>query len=149
MSELLDLYKEVVIDHGRRPRNFRVIELPSHQANGYNPLCGDRLTLYMLVDDQNVIQDVAFKGSGCAISTASASLLTEHLRGKTVDEAAQVFDHFHRVLTEDGVELDPSLLGKLAALEGVRQYPTRVKCATLAWHTMQAALNDQGETTTE
>lgn len=149
MSELLDLYKEVVIDHGRRPRNFRIIEPASHQANGYNPLCGDRLTLYVQVDDRDVIQDVAFKGSGCAISTASASLLTEHLRGKTVADAGRVFDHFHGILTEDDVETDTSLLGKLAALEGVRQYPTRVKCATLAWHTLQAALNEQGETTTE
>ena len=149
MSDLLDLYKEVVIDHGRRPRNFRVIETASHQADGYNPLCGDRLTLYVQVDDDGVIQDVAFKGSGCAISTASASLLTEHLRGKTVDQAAKIFDHFHRVLTEDGVDSDSALLGKLAALEGVRQYPTRVKCATLAWHTLQSALNDEGNVTTE
>ncbi len=149
MSDLLDLYREVVIDHGRRPRNFREIDPVNHQANGYNPLCGDRLTLYVAVNDDNVIEDVAFKGSGCAISTASASLLTEHLRGKTVEQAEAIFKHFHRLLTEDGVEPDPALLGKLATLEGVRQYPSRVKCATLAWHTLEAALNNQGETTTE
>lgn len=148
MSELLDLYREVVIDHGRRPRNFRVIDPVNHQANGYNPLCGDRLTLYVAVDEDGLIEDVAFKGSGCAISTASASLLTEHLRGKTVEQAEAIFAHFHRVLTEDEAP-DPDLLGKLAALEGVRQYPSRVKCATLAWHTLEAALHDEGETTTE
>lgn len=145
MSDLRDLYQEVVIDHGRRPRNFRALEHATHNAEGYNPLCGDRLKLYIEVED-GVIRDAAFKGSGCAISTASASLMTEHLKGKTPEEAARVFEAFHKLLTEDGALPDADVLGKLAVLAGVRDYPTRVKCATLAWHTLQAALESSDET---
>ncbi len=145
MSDLRDLYQEVVIDHGRHPRNFHSLEHATHNADGYNPLCGDRLTLYIEIRD-GVIRDVAFKGSGCAISTASASLMTDHLKGKTPEQATVVFEHFHRLLTEDDAEPDTETLGKLAVFAGVREYPSRVKCATLAWHTLQAALESSGET---
>ncbi|MEO8680517.1 MAG: Fe-S cluster assembly sulfur transfer protein SufU [Vicinamibacterales bacterium] len=138
MSELSDLYQEVILDHNRRPRNFRAIEAPSSTQEGYNPLCGDRLTLYMSVDD-GVIKDVSFQGSGCAISKASASIMTETLKGKTVGEARQLFERFHAMITSDpSVPADD--MGKLSALAGVREFPTRVKCASLAWHTMKAAV---------
>ncbi len=138
MSELSDLYQEVILDHNRRPRNFRAIDAPSSKQEGYNPLCGDRLTLYMSVDN-GVIKDVSFQGSGCAISKASASIMTETLKGKTVGEARQIFDRFHAMITSDpSVPADD--MGKLSALAGVREFPTRVKCASLAWHTMKAAV---------
>lgn len=138
MSELSDLYQEVILDHNRRPRNFRVIEPASVTQEGYNPLCGDRLTLYLSLDG-DVIRDVSFQGSGCAISKASASLMTEILKGKTVDDARALFDRFHEMITsEPGSPMDD--LGKLAVLSGVREFPTRVKCASLAWHTMKAAV---------
>jgi nitrogen fixation protein NifU and related proteins len=138
MSELTDLYQEVILDHNRRPRNFRAIDQPSSTQEGYNPLCGDRLTLYMSVDD-GVIKDVSFQGSGCAISKASASIMTETLKGKTVGEARELFDRFHAMITSDpSVPADD--MGKLSALAGVREFPTRVKCASLAWHTMKAAV---------
>lgn len=138
MSELTDLYQEVILDHNRRPRNFRAIDQPSSTQEGYNPLCGDRLTLYMSVDD-GVIKDVSFQGSGCAISKASASIMTETLKGKTVGEARELFERFHAMITSDpGVPADD--MGKLSVLAGVREFPTRVKCASLAWHTMKAAV---------
>jgi nitrogen fixation NifU-like protein len=138
MSELSDLYQEVILDHNRRPRNFRAIDAPSSKQEGYNPLCGDRLTLYLSVED-GVIRDVSFQGSGCAISKASASIMTETLKGKTVGEARELFDRFHAMITSDpGVPADD--MGKLSALAGVREFPTRVKCASLAWHTMKAAV---------
>lgn len=143
MSDLRDLYQEVVIDHGRRPRNFRVLTPVTHQAEGFNPLCGDRLTLFLNMAD-GVIRDVSFQGIGCAISTASASLLTEQLKGKTADEARAIFTQFHSLMTEDGKAGDDKL-GKLMVLGGVREFPTRVKCATLAWHTLQAALEQQAK----
>lgn len=145
MSDLRDLYQEVVIDHGRRPHNFRVLEDASHSAEGFNPLCGDRLTLYIRIED-GIIQDAGFKGVGCAISTASASLMTDHLKGRTPADAARIFESFHDLLTEDGALPDTDVLGKLSVLAGVREYPTRVKCATLAWHTLQAALEQRAET---
>jgi len=149
MSELLDLYKEVVIDHGRRPRNFRVIELPSHQANGYNPLCGDRLTLKLRLEGGR-IADIGFQGSGCAISTASASTMTEALKGKTVEEANALFDRFHELVTGEDEAPDLEALGKLAVFAGVSAYPMRVKCATLAWHTFKAAVEPgDGQISTE
>jgi nitrogen fixation NifU-like protein len=143
MSDLRELYQEVVIDHGRRPRNFRELKPVTHHAEGFNPLCGDRLTLYLNVVD-GVIQDAGFQGSGCAISTASASLMTDHLKGKTPAEAGAVFRQFHSLMTEDG-RAGSDKLGKLTVLSGVREFPTRVKCATLPWHTLQAALENQSQ----
>jgi nitrogen fixation NifU-like protein len=138
MSELSDLYQEVILDHNRRPHNFRVIESPSSKQEGYNPLCGDRLTLYLTLDGE-VIKDVAFQGSGCAISKASASLMTDAVKGKTVAEATALFEQFHDMITSNP-ENPAADLGKLSVLAGVREYPTRVKCASLAWHTMKAAV---------
>jgi nitrogen fixation NifU-like protein len=139
MSELSDLYQEVILDHNRRPRNFRAIEGASRQQEGYNPLCCDRLTLYVTLDGDR-IADVAFQGSGCAISKASASLMTEALKGKTVAEARGLFDKFHEMVTS-APETEAADLGKLSVLSGVREYPTRVKCASLAWHTLKAAVS--------
>jgi nitrogen fixation NifU-like protein len=141
MSELSDLYQEVILDHNKRPRNFRVIDPATARQEGYNPLCGDRLTLYLTVD-HGVITDVAFQGSGCAISKASASLMTEIVKGKTVDEARTLFDAFHHMITSPPGSPLPEM-GKLAVLSGVRDFPTRVKCAGLAWHTLKAAVSDQ------
>jgi nitrogen fixation protein NifU and related proteins len=143
MSDLRDLYQEVVIDHGRRPRNFRVLTPVTHHAEGFNPLCGDRLSLSLNIVD-GVIQEAGFQGSGCAISTASASLMTEHLKGKTPAQAKRVFEQFHSLMTNEGKAGD-GLLGKLTVLSGVKEYPTRVKCATLAWHTLQAALEQKAQ----
>ncbi len=135
---LRELYQEVILDHTKSPRNFREIENASHDAKGHNPLCGDRLSLYILIED-GVIRDVSFKGAGCAISTASASMMTEALKGKTEAEAETLFGAFHDVVTgKEGA--DEEALGKLAVFAGVRDYPVRVKCATLAWHTLKAAL---------
>ena len=142
MSELTDLYQEVILDHNRRPHNFRVIEGATRQE-GYNPLCGDRLTLYVAMEG-GVITDVAFQGSGCAISKASASLMTDALKGKTANEARALFDQFHAMITSDhdGPTAD---LGKLSVLAGVREFPTRIKCASLAWHTMKAAVAHESD----
>ncbi|MEZ5591527.1 MAG: SUF system NifU family Fe-S cluster assembly protein [Gammaproteobacteria bacterium] len=140
MSDLRELYQEVILDHNKRPRNFRVLNPASHEAKGHNPLCGDRITVYLTVVD-DIIQDIAFQGQGCAISTASASLMTEALKGKTIAEAERLFEHFHEMVTTD--QEPPSGMGKLAVLQGVRDYPSRVKCATLSWHAVQAALNRQ------
>jgi nitrogen fixation protein NifU and related proteins len=136
-AELQELYQEVILDHNRRPRNFRAIE-GGRKAEGYNPLCGDRLTLYLRVDN-DIIKDVSFQGAGCAISKASASLLTESVKGKTIAEVEALFDRFQRMITApaDGLSDD---LGKLTVLAGVRQFPVRVKCASLAWHTLRAAV---------
>jgi nitrogen fixation protein NifU and related proteins len=142
MSGLADLYQEVILDHNRRPRNFRVIDGATCQE-GYNPLCGDRLKVYVSVADGR-IADVAFEGSGCAISKASASLMTEALKGRTLDEARGMFDAFQGMVTSPlGSELPA--LGKLAALAGVREFPARVKCASLAWHTLRAALEGESD----
>lgn len=142
MDSLRDLYQEVILDHNKRPRNFRVLEPCTHHADGYNPLCGDRVSVYLDVQD-GVVQDVSFQGSGCAISTASASLMTEMLKGKPVEEVRGLFNRFHTVVTGD--EPAPAGMGKLAVLAGVRDYPSRVKCATLAWHALQAALEGRAE----
>lgn len=149
MSTLSDLYQEVILDHNRRPRNFRVIEPASAAQEGYNPLCGDRLTLYLTIDG-DVITDAAFQGSGCAISKASASLMTEAVKGKTVDQARALFDTFHEMITSPPESPLPEM-GKLAVLSGVRDFPTRVKCAGLAWHTLKAAVSGhpEGPVTTE
>ena len=147
MSDLTDLYQEVILDHNRRPRNFRRIETPSHHAEGFNPLCGDKLSLTMQVDG-DTIADVAFEGSGCAISKASASLMTDAVRGKSVEEARSLFDRFHRMVTTPP-DAPVEDMGKLAVFAGVRQFPVRVKCASLAWHTLKAALDRQEIASTE
>jgi nitrogen fixation protein NifU and related proteins len=147
MSDLTDLYQEVILDHNRRPRNFRAIASPSHHAEGYNPLCGDRLNLYVQVSG-DTITDLAFEGSGCAISKASASLMTDALKGKTVSEANSLFERFHRVVTTPP-DQPVEDLGKLSVLAGVREFPVRVKCASLAWHTLKAALDREPITSTE
>jgi len=141
MSDLTELYQEVILDHNRRPHNFRAIEEASRRQEGYNPLCGDRLTLYVKLDG-NMIVDVSFQGTGCAISKASASLMTDVLKGKTIDEARAMFDRFHEMVTSSP-DTPPADLGKLSVLAGVREFPTRVKCASLAWHTMKAAVSDE------
>ena len=139
MADLSGLYQEVILDHSKRPRNFRVLGDATARAEGYNPLCGDRLTLYMRLEGDQ-IRDIAFKGSGCAISTASASILTETLKGKTRAQAAGLFETFHDLVTGKGVGGNDANLGKLAVFSGVSEFPARVKCATLAWHTMKSAL---------
>ena len=136
-AELQDLYQEVILDHNRRPRNFRVLD-PGCKAEGYNPLCGDRLTVYLRIED-GTIADASFQGSGCAISKASASLMTESIKGKSVADAEALFARFQRMITA-APDSPVDQIGKLTALAGVRQFPVRVKCASLAWHTLQAAL---------
>lgn len=145
--DLKDLYRDVIVDHNRSPRNFRCIEPPCQTADGHNPLCGDKLRVYLRLSD-DVIDDVAFEGSGCAISVASASLMTESLKGKTEAEAMALFERMHDLLTGKS-DADPLELGKLAALAGVRDYPTRVKCASLCWHTMKTALTGGQTVSTE
>lgn len=142
--ELADLYKDLIIDHNKSPRNFGRLDPASHAADGFNPLCGDKLTVYLNVGDDGRIDDVRFEGAGCAISIASASLMTEHLKGRTLEEAQQVFDSMHALLTDADADVDQTALGKLAALSGVRAYPSRVKCATLCWHTVNSALAADG-----
>jgi len=141
-SDLSDLYQETIIDHSKRPRNKGALNQPTHRAEGYNPLCGDRVTIELKIEDGRIAA-VSFEGAGCAISTASASLMTEALRSKTPEEAEQAFEKFHGMLTEDKSPAPD--LGKLAVFSGVRQYPMRVKCATLAWHTLRAALHGAGQ----
>ncbi len=154
MFDLRDLYQEVILDHNRSPRNFGRPEESSCQARGYNPLCGDRVTVYLVIEDGKVA-DAKFEGRGCAISTASASMMTELVKGKTVADAEALFAEFRRMCTEDedGAEEPPEALADdveyLRVLSGVRAFPLRVKCATLAWHTMNAALHGDDETTTE
>jgi nitrogen fixation NifU-like protein len=144
MTELLDLYQEVILDHNRAPHNYRRLANANKTALGHNPLCGDQLTLYLNLEG-GVISDVSFLGSGCAISKASASIMTDEMKGKTVEEAEALFDRFHAMLTgAPDARPDTAGLGKLAVFSGVREFPVRVKCATLAWHTLKSAL--QGET---
>lgn len=142
MSDLRDLYQELILDHGKSPRNLRNMENSTNQANGYNPVCGDKVELYLVLED-GLIRDASFEGSGCAISTASASMLTQAIRGKSIDEIRQLRLEVGRMLTsEPGGSEDFQALGKLAAFSGVCEFPNRVKCATLAWHTLDAALGD-------
>lgn len=145
-AELRELYQEVIIDHGRHPRNFGALPEANHHKEGFNPLCGDKIFLH--VEEKNkVLEKIQFEGSGCAISMASASLMTEMLRGKTIQEANALFDEFHELVTNGNVSEN---LGKLMVLSGVREFPARVKCATLAWHTLKALLmNDANSVTTE
>lgn len=150
MNDLRELYQEVILDHSRQPRNFREESAASRKAEGYNPLCGDRVTVFLKLDG-DVVKEATFQGSGCAISTASASLMTEALKGKTLDEARAIFHKFHDLITggQSDSDLGPAL-GKLEAFSGVNQYPARAKCATLAWHTVNAALeNAKAPVTTE
>ncbi len=140
MFDLKQLYQDVIVDHNRSPRNFGTIEHADWKLEGFNPLCGDRLTLYVNMDG-DTIRDIRFDGSGCAISVASASLMTEAIKGKTVKQAKQTFNDFHHLLTAEDAEPDLERFGKLAALAGVREYPSRVKCASLCWHTLHAIID--------
>jgi nitrogen fixation NifU-like protein len=146
MADLRELYQEVILDHYKRPRNCRRLEDANKHADGFNPLCGDKVTVFLRVED-GIVRDIAFQGSGCAISTASASMMTESLKGKSEAEAARIFERFHDLVTgKDSGGGDHGGLGKLEVFTGVRDYPVRVKCATLAWHTMRAALAGSQET---
>ena len=144
MTDLQDLYQELILDHGRRPRNFRPLDRATRSAEGYNPLCGDKVKVYVKMDD-DVVRDISFEGAGCAISTASASIMTETLKGKTRAEAEELFQTFHDLVTGRQAQLDAPELGKLAVFSGVSEFPIRVKCATLSWHTLRAALNGADE----
>ncbi len=146
-TELDDLYQEVILDHGRKPRNFHKLPGANREAEGLNPLCGDHFKLYVKVDGDR-IQDIAFEGSGCAISKASASLMTGSVKGKTVAEAERLFERFHTLVTEGPEKVQASELGKLAALSGVCEFPTRVKCASLVWHTLKTALENRSSVVT-
>jgi nitrogen fixation protein NifU and related proteins len=155
MEDLQQLYQEVILDHGRSPRNFRRPDHPSSFAHGHNPMCGDTLTVFLNLDGDKTIADAAFIGKGCAISMASASLMTEVIRGKSPAAVDELFEAFHRMCTQEDAALsdiagiDADEAERLEVLAGVRQFPVRVKCATLAWHAMHAALHGNGETTTE
>ena len=153
MEDLRELYQEVILDHSKRPRHFSEMAQASHQADGHNPLCGDRITVYLRVAG-DVIEDVSFQGAGCSISTASASMMTDALRGKSLDEARALFDRFHGLVTSDPSHPTKnasasSELGKLAVFSGVCEFPMRVKCASLSWHTMKAALEGEAGASTE
>ena len=146
MSELRELYQEQILEHSKTPRNFRELQNANHKAEGYNPLCGDHFTVYLDVEGDK-IHDVSFQGSGCAISKASASMMTQSVKGKSKEEAAKLFEQFHKLVTGQG-NGDRESLGKLAVFAGVSEFPVRVKCATLAWHTLQAALEGKQESVT-
>jgi nitrogen fixation NifU-like protein len=149
MSELSELYQQVILDHNKKPRNFHKLENANRRAEGYNPLCGDQLNVYLHLEDDQV-KEVSFEGSGCAISKASASMMTQAVKGKTKQEAETLFNEFHRMATgELDEENEPNHLGKLTIFAGVRDFPARVKCATLSWHTMLAALEGEPVATTE
>jgi nitrogen fixation protein NifU and related proteins len=146
MADLKDLYQEAILDHHKKPRNFRMLDRANRHADGFNPLCGDKLSVYIQIEN-GIVMDIGFIGSGCAISTASASMMTDCLKGKTEDEARRLFERFHQMVTDrSNPKPDPADLGKLAVFSGVREYPVRVKCATLAWHTMRAALEGEKAT---
>ena len=149
MSELSELYQQVILDHNKKPRNFRKIEVPTHTAEGHNPLCGDQLTIYLDVENDEV-RDVSFEGSGCAISKASASMMTQAVKGKTRHQVEELFKEFHEMVTADSDQSESdSGLGNLRIFAGVREFPVRVKCATLPWHTLHAALNKRESVSTE
>ena len=145
MADLSELYQQVILDHNKKPRNYKVIEGADRRQEGYNPLCGDQLTVYVKLDG-DVISDVAFQGSGCAISKASASMMTTAVKGKSKAEAEAMFDEFHRMVRGDlDPEAGPNQLGRLKIFQGVREFPARVKCASLSWHTLRAALEGEAE----
>jgi len=146
MSDLRELYQDVILEHSKAPRNYRELASANHKAEGYNPLCGDHFTIYLTLDGDK-IQDVSFQGSGCAISKASASMMTQSVKGKSKEEAEKIFERFHKLVTGEG-NGDREELGKLAVFAGVSEFPVRVKCATLAWHTLQAALEGKQENVT-
>ena len=149
MSELSELYQAVILDHNKKPRNFHKLENANRHAEGFNPLCGDQLNVYLQLEDDQV-KEVSFEGSGCAISKASASMMTQAVKRKSKQEAETLFNEFHRMaMGELDVETEPNHLGKLTIFAGVRDFPARVKCATLSWHTMHAALNEQQKVSTE
>ena len=154
LDELRELYQEVILDHGRNPRNHRKPEDANRCAQGYNPICGDTVTVHLAVDGEGIIRDAAFQGKGCAISIASASMMTGILKNKTEQEARALFEDFHGMCTKDDFDIsaaghDSEAIERLQVLSGVRAFPMRVKCATLAWHTMSAAMADRDEVTTE
>ena len=149
MSELSELYQQVILDHNKKPRNFRKLEQANHSAEGYNPLCGDHLTIYVDLED-NSVKEIAFEGSGCAISKAAASMMTQAVKGKSRAQAEELFNEFHSmVMGELDEETEENKLGNLRIFAGVREFPVRVKCATLPWHTLHAALNDEQHVSTE
>ena len=149
MSELSELYQQVILDHNKKPRNFRKLDTANYTAEGYNPLCGDQLTVYLNLED-DLVKDVAFEGSGCAISKAAASMMTQALKGKSKAQAENLFNEFHSmVMGELDEETQENSLGNLKIFAGVREFPVRVKCATLPWHTMHAALQQQDQVSTE
>ncbi|MFN2516634.1 MAG: Fe-S cluster assembly sulfur transfer protein SufU [Pyrinomonadaceae bacterium] len=158
MSELSELYQQVILDHNKKPRNFRKLETANHSAEGFNPLCGDQLTVYLNLEDDSV-KEISFEGSGCAISKAAASMMTQAVKGKSKQQAEQLFSEFHGMVTGDmddddtdedtDEDKEAGRLGNLRVFAGVREFPVRVKCATLAWHTMHAALNNQETISTE
>jgi len=146
MDDLRELYQDTILSHNKKPRNFRVLDDANREADGHNPLCGDELTLYARVNDEGRVEEITFQGTGCAISKASASLMTDFVKGKTIAEIEEDFERFHRLVTSPpGVEPETEGLGKLAVFSGVREYPVRVKCATLAWHALLAALEEEGQ----
>jgi nitrogen fixation NifU-like protein len=147
MADLRDMYQEVILEHAKAPRNFRVLDVPDRKAEGYNPLCGDRCAVYLTIKG-DVIEDIAFQGSGCAISRASASMMTQSLKSKTTQDAEELFKSFHALVTGQNGHGDPQEIGKLAVFGGVSEFPARVKCATLAWHTLMAALHNEREPVT-
>lgn len=140
--ELRELYQQIILDHNRAPRNFKQVDGANRVAQGHNPLCGDKLQVYLRVSDDDVIDDIGFQGSGCAISKASASLMTEALKGRSIEQAEDLFEKFHRMVTGNASEPNGQKLGKLAAFAGVKQFPARVKCASLPWHTVRAAIEN-------
>ncbi len=147
MSGLSDLYQEILLEHNSKPRNFRKVDDASATAEGYNPLCGDQITLYLKIVE-GVVEDVGFQGVGCAISRASASMMTQSIKGKSLDDASVIFEAFHDMLTHPDSEPDFDTLGDLETLAGVNEYPTRIKCAILAWHTMRSALSGKADAVT-
>jgi len=142
--DLRDLYQEVILDHSKNPRNFRILEQANHTAEGFNPLCGDRLKLYLFIEGDQ-IKDITFQGSGCAISKASASMMTASVKGKNKKDAQAIFEEFHSMLSGKNHSLDSSKLGKLSVFSGVSEFPVRVKCATLAWHALKAGMETNGK----
>ena len=147
MAGLSDLYQEILLEHNSKPRNFRKLEDSSQTAEGYNPLCGDQITVYLKVEE-GVIKDVGFQGSGCAISRASASMMTQSVKDQTLVKVTEVLEAFHQMMTDPDASLDYDTLGDLECLAGVIEYPTRIKCAVLAWHTLRAAMDGQGDSVT-
>ena len=150
MSELRELYQTTILDHNKQPRNFRAVDPHDHEADGHNPLCGDQVVVQVRLTEDGTVDDIGFQGSGCAISTASASMMTEAVKGKPLEEVHALFDRFHELVTGDPTE-EPEVdgVGKLMVFAGVREFPMRVKCATLAWHTLKSAVEDGGTAKTE